>query len=225
VLDLTAEQFWQILRDDVRPAAMVEGLSFSFGKGRGGNIQRLREWTANSAVALHIVEPVTAVLTNLSVVPVSSSTIRWLLGHGRMRDAAICLGRPYLLEGTVVEGQGRGRTLGVPTANLQHADQLAPADGVYAARCAVAGKSYAVALSIGTNPTFADGRRQVEAHLIGFDGNLYGAILGIELVDWLRDQRKFPDVEALKRQIARDLNAVIVSASRQPQREIALAQI
>src|SRR5687768_13375013 len=104
VLNLTAEQFWQALRDEARPAHLVEGESFNFGKGRGGSIDRLREWSAGSPVRLHVVPPVTVPLLDLQIVPVSSSLVRWLVAHGRARDAAICLGRPYELVGPVVKG-------------------------------------------------------------------------------------------------------------------------
>src|SRR6478609_90084 len=91
VLDLAAEDFWAILRDEVRPRHMVEGGSFTFGKGRGGTVQKLREWSAGSGVNLRVIEPVEIALLDLTVAPVSSSLIRWLLGSGRVRDAAICL--------------------------------------------------------------------------------------------------------------------------------------
>src|SRR5688500_5097722 len=172
VLGLTAEAFWTILRDEARPTHVVEGSSFNFGKGRGGNIDRLREWSAASPIALHIVDAVTVPLLDLSVVPVSSSLIRWLLAHGRARDAAICLGRPYALRGEVVKGHQRGRTIGVPTANLDVNEQLIPGDGVYVGRGTVGAAAFPAAVSIGTMPTFGENRRQVEAHLIGFSGDL-----------------------------------------------------
>jgi riboflavin kinase/FMN adenylyltransferase len=208
VLNLTAENFWRILRDEARPAHLIEGNTFTFGKGRGGTIDRLREWSASSAIKLDIVAPVDAVLLDLTIVPVNSSLIRWLVAHGRVRDAAICLGRPYTLHGEVVRGFGRGRQLGVPTANIHCDDQLIPADGVYAGRCAIDGKTYAAAVSIGSLPTFEERKFQVEAHLIGYDGDLYGRTIDVELLDWVREQWKFDGVEALKRQIARDLEVV-----------------
>jgi riboflavin kinase/FMN adenylyltransferase len=208
VLNLTAEDFWAILRDAARPAHLIEGNTFNFGKGRGGNIDRLREWSAHSNIKLDMVAPVDAVLRDLTIVPVSSSLIRWLVAHGRVRDAAICLGRPYTLHGEVVRGFGRGRQLGVPTANLHCDDQLIPADGVYAGRCTIDGKAYAAAVSIGSLPTFEERKFQVEAHLIGFDGDLYGRAIDVQLLDWLREQWKFDGVEALKRQIARDIEDV-----------------
>jgi riboflavin kinase/FMN adenylyltransferase len=210
VLGLTAEQFWQIIRDEVRPRHMIEGRSFAFGKGRGGNIERLKQWAATSDVELHVLEPVEVALLDLQVVEVSSSLIRWLIANGRLRDAAICLGRAYSLNGQVVHGSGRGKKLGVPTANLKSDDQLIPADGVYAGRCAVSGATNSAANSIGTNPTFGDEVRQVEAHLIGFNGDLYGAELELEMVDWVREQRRFQSIETLVAQIKIDLARTLV---------------
>jgi riboflavin kinase/FMN adenylyltransferase len=223
VLNLTAEAFWAILRDEVKPRAMIEGDSFNFGKGRGGNIDRLREWSAGTDIQLQVVEPVKTALLDLSVVDVSSSLIRWLLAHGRVRDAAICLGRAYALRGEVIKGFGRGKQLGVATANLRCEDQLIPGDGVYAGRCPIDGKMWAAAVSIGSLPTFEERRFQVEAHLIGFEGDLYGKTLAVELIDWVREQRKFDSVEALRRQIERDLQATKALADLPPQRPIAAA--
>jgi riboflavin kinase/FMN adenylyltransferase len=220
VLDLTAEEFWRILRDDVRPSHLIEGSSFTFGKGRGGTIDRLREWTATGDVRLHVMPAVEVALLNMHVVPASSSIIRWLLAGGRVRDAAICLGRGYTLEGRVIHGAARGRELGVPTANLQCDDQLVPADGVYAGRCAIAGRIWPAAISIGTNPTFGDNPRTIEAHLIGFDGDLYGQTLRLELLDWQRDQRTFAGVEILKQWIARDIEGTLARASNDPSRPL-----
>jgi riboflavin kinase/FMN adenylyltransferase len=139
-------------------------------------------------------------------VEVSSSVVRALLAEGRAEDAAICLGRPYRLQGTVVRGFGRGRTIGVPTANLDCADQLIPAHGVYAARCSIDGTPYPVALSIGINPTFEPQRLQVEAHVIGFEGDLYDRTLAVDLTTRLRPQQKYSSKEELVAQIARDVD-------------------
>jgi riboflavin kinase/FMN adenylyltransferase len=197
VLNLAAEDFWAILRDEVRPAHMVEGGTFNFGKGRRGTIERLREWSEGTGVHLHVVPPVAVPLLDMRLMPVSSSLIRWLLANGRVRDAGICLARPYALEGEVIRGHERGRAIGVPTANLDCPEQMVPADGVYAGRCTVDGRTYPVALSIGTMPTFGENRRQVEAHLLNFSGDLYGRRLSVEVTDWVRDQWKFNGVEPL----------------------------
>jgi riboflavin kinase/FMN adenylyltransferase len=145
----------------------------------------------------------------LQVAPISSSLIRWLVAAGRMRDAAVCLGRPYMLRGPVVEGFRRGRTIGVPTANLRVTEQLIPAEGVYAGRCTLNGTAYPAAVSIGTMLTFGDNPPQIEAHLVGFSGDLYGQTIDLELVDWVRDQRKFAGVDALKVQLQRDIAASV----------------
>jgi riboflavin kinase / FMN adenylyltransferase len=220
LLDLSAEQFWQLLVSEVRPAHLIEGESFTFGKGRGGTLAKLRQWAVGSGLELHVAPSVHAVLLNLSIVSVSSSLIRWLISQGRVRDAAICLGRPYALEGTVVKGNQRGRTIGTPTANLDVTDQLVPADGVYAGRAVVDQITYRAAVSIGTLPTFDGATRQVEAHLLDFTGDLYGRSLCVELTDWLREQRKFSGIDALKVQIADDLIQVGRRAKLDPSREI-----
>jgi riboflavin kinase/FMN adenylyltransferase len=223
VLDLTAERFWEILRDEVHPSQLVEGKSFNFGKGRRGSVQRLVEWSAGTGVRVDVVEPVSVALLDFTVVPVSSSLIRWLLFHGRVRDAAICLGRPYVLEGPVVRGHQRGKALGMPTANLACADQLIPGDGVYAGRCEVDGRTFSAAVSIGTMPTFGENQRQVEGYLDGFSGDLYGRMLRVELLDWVREQRNFGGIEGLKAQLAKDLLTVRQRGMLAAERPIARA--
>jgi len=220
VLNLTAERFWHILRDQSRPAHLVEGNTFNFGKNRGGTIEKLREWAAGTSVQLHVVDPVQTVLTDMLLVPISSSVIRWLLSYGRVRDAAICLGRPYELQGVVVEGAKRGREMGVPTANMDCVDQLIPDDGIYAARVSVDGRTWPVALSIGTNPTFGQNPRTVEAHIIGFTGDLYGKMLRLEILDWLRDQQVFAHIELLKARITRDIEESLSRATFDPARPV-----
>jgi riboflavin kinase/FMN adenylyltransferase len=210
VLGVNAEDFYAILRDDARVAHLVEGVNFNFGRARRGNINVLREWCARDGIPLTIATEVTVQLTDLAVVPVSSSLIRWLIAHGRVRDAEACLGRPFSLDGRVVKGDQRGRTIGFPTANLQcdDADQLLPAPGVYAARCRFDDQSHLAALSVGTKPTFDGEAVAIEAHVLDFAGDLYGKPMTIELLAWVRDQQKFPSVEALKAQLTRDVEAV-----------------
>jgi riboflavin kinase / FMN adenylyltransferase len=222
VLGLTAEDFWAILRDQAEAADLVEGASFRFGRGAKGTIARLREWTATSRTKLHIVDSVQVPLLDLQITPVSSSVIRFLLAYGRVRDAAICLGRPYALFGEVGKGFSRGKQMGTPTANLRCNDQLIPADAVYAGRCAVNGKTYPAAVSIGTNPTFGENARQIEAHLIGFDGDLYGTTLTVELVDWLREQRAYSGVDPLMAQIKKDIVLTVATAAKDLAKPIAV---
>jgi len=223
VLDLSAEAFWALLRDQVRPWHMIEGGTFNFGKDRRGTIERLREWASQSQIQLHIAPSVSVALLNLSVVAVNSSLIRWLLGHGRVRDAAICLGRAYALEGEVVQGHRRGHAIGVPTANLKVHDQMVPLDGVYSGRTGVDGRSYAAAISIGTTPTFDERQFQIEVHLIDFHGDLYGKHLRVEIIDWLREQRRFGGVEPLKSQLKMDIAAAM--RDREHDSSVAIANL
>lgn len=205
VLGLTAERFWEALRERARPSHVVEGRNFNFGKDRTGTIDRLRDWCDAADVGLTVIEEVEVTLADYTVVPVSSTLVRWLVYHGRMRDVRSCTGRAYAIEGVVVAGFQRGRTIGVPTANLRVEDQLVPGPGVYAGTARVEGRAYPVALSMGTLPTFGESHPQVEAHLVGFDGDLYGQTLRVEIHDWVRGQTRFPGVEQLKRQLERDL--------------------
>jgi len=223
VLSMTARRFWEMVRDEIRPVAWVEGDSFTFGKGAAGTIGQLLEWSRGTGVSVHVVRPVQVVLMDMQIVPVSSTVARFLLSEGRLRDAAIVLGRAYGLVGSVVHGKHRGRTIGFPTINLDCADQLIPADGVYGGRCRVGDTTYPAAVNIGPAPTFGETTRTVEAHLIGFSGDLYGRTLQLELLDFIRDQRTFSGVEALGRQLSRDVEVAAGMKSFDPAR--ALAQV
>ena len=216
VLGLTAEDFWHLLRDGVRPAAIVEGETFIFGKARGGTMDKLRAWAGEVGIPVPTVGPVTVPLLDWYEPAVSSTLIRWLLLNGRARDAAICLGRPYAVRGTVVKGFQRGRTIGVPTANLDCGEQLVPAEGVYAGRSTIDGTTYPAAISIGRLPTFGDDRLQFEAHLVGYAGDLYGREIEVELVDWVREQWKFPGIDALKARLTADIAHVVRRSTLDP---------
>lgn len=220
ILSLRADAFWQLLAREIRASHLVEGEDFTFGKGAEGEINRLRAWCEGSSLALHVVAEVQTVLTNLHIVDVHSNLVRWLIEHGRVRDAAICLGHPYEIEGVIVKGLHRGKAIGMPTANFDLQAMAIPADGVYAARCRVDGRLYPSALSVGTLPTFGEHKRQVEAHLIGFEGDLYGRTLRLEALDWLRDQRKYASVELLKQQMARDLQLAASRLEMDPARPV-----
>ena len=213
VLNVSADDFWRMLRDRARPCHLVEGPDFTYGKGAAGNVETLRAGALDSGVDFRVVEPLQVTLPGLQVVGVSSSLIRWLIVKGRARDAAACLGRPYALRGVVVEGYRRGRTLGFPTANVDVGEQLIPADGVYASVAVVEGREYAAALSVGTAPTFTNARRQVEAHLLDFSGDLYGKTVDVKLVSWVRDQLKFPGVESLVERMRRDVELVALRSA------------
>jgi riboflavin kinase/FMN adenylyltransferase len=108
----------------------------------------------------------------------------------------------------VVTGDGRGRTIGCPTANLEALDQLIPGDGVYAGQTKLDGRTYACAINVGPAPTFETAQRRVEAHLLDFGGDLYGRTLRLAFVDFLRGQQRFASADALKAQLRTDIAAV-----------------
>jgi riboflavin kinase / FMN adenylyltransferase len=140
---------------------------------------------------------------------VSSSRIREALARGDARGAEALLGRPHCIEGRVVAGDGRGRTIGVPTANLQPANETLPAVGVYAAWCwpGPAATGTAAVVNVGRRPTFGGGAVSVEAHLLDFAGDLYGQPMSLSFVTRLRGERTFSGPEALVAQIHEDMGA------------------
>lgn len=208
LLSLSPEEFLAGVCGQWRPAAIVEGPDFRFGRDRAGSMDDLRRLQSRFGYEVEIIEPVERALTDHALVRVSSSMIRWLLARGRVGDAAILLGRPYEIETIVERGAQRGRGLGFPTANLANNGCLLPADGVYAGAAELPdGSVRAAAISVGTNPTFSDGRRVCEAHLLDFDGWSadYGWRIRLRFIAWLRDQIAFASLDALKAQIERDI--------------------
>ena len=137
---------------------------------------------------------------------VSSSRIRTLIAKGRVEEAAKFLGRPYSVEGVVIEGAKRGKSLlNTPTANLSTANELLPKDGVYAVKVRVGRKVYGGATNIGCNPTFKDKKFSFETHLLNFEGKLLGKTLRVEFISRIRDEIKFSKVEDLAAQIEKDI--------------------
>jgi riboflavin kinase/FMN adenylyltransferase len=210
LLSLTAEAFVeQVVVGRFQPRWMVEGSSFGFGRGRKGDVGLLRQLGTRHGFDVHVVEPVRLTVENDEQVLVSSSMIRDLVRRGLVRRAALCLGHPYALISQVVHGAQRGRGLGFPTANLRLVDdQLVPAAAVYAGRACVTEKTYAAAVSIGTNATFGGTTMSVEAHLLDYDGDLYDQTIRVEFLDRVRDQRKFESADALREQLVNDIDTV-----------------
>ncbi len=208
LLGLEAEEFIeQVVRRRFCPAHIVEGPSFGFGRGRRGTPELLSRNAAEFNCTVHIVDPVSVELNPGQSVLVSSSLIRRLILEGKVSEAAKCLGRNYALFGKVISGEGRGRTLGFPTANVDAMLQVVPADGVYAGRAVLGDDCYACAISIGNTPTFGVGARRIEAFLLNFDGNIYGAPMALEFVGFLRGQQTFASPHALIQQLERDVEA------------------
>ncbi len=199
VLD-AATFFEEVIHQRLAARALVEGVNFGFGRDRGGDVQTLAQLCGPAGMALTVVPPVL-----IEGQPVSSSRIRALLLAGDVGMAAQLLGRPHRLHGTVGSGAGRGRGLGFPTANLQELRTLAPGDGVYAARAHHGSGSWPAAVNVGPNPTFGERGRKIEAHLLGFSGELKGQPLALDFVRRLRDTRPFASAADLVEQLHRDI--------------------
>lgn len=185
-------------------AALVVGPDFRFGRGRTGDVAALQALCAPRGCAVHVESPVL-----LDGERVSSSAVRNALLAGELEHANRLLNRVHDVEGTVVQGDQRGRTLGFPTANLTTPGVLVPADGVYAVRVreldaapTSPGLLYGVA-NVGVRPTFGAGR-SIEVHLFDYDGSLYGRRLRVGFVARIRPERQFESVAALKDQIGSD---------------------
>jgi len=201
LLDLGAKAFFaRVIRDGFRARAVVEGENFGFGRDREGNVETLRQ-LCQQAEMNFVAVPAFAV----AGVPVSSSRVRSSLLRGAVAEAATLLGRPYRLRGVVGVGDRRGRTIGFPTANLDHAQTLLPGDGVYAVRVSVAAGTWSGAANIGPNPTFGEQARKIEIHLIGFQGDLYGQEIAVDFVERLRGTQRFDSVPALVAQLGEDV--------------------
>ena len=200
------ERFVQeILVERLGVEELVIGYDHGFGRGRSGDAETLRRLGARSGFDVDVVPPVAA-----GVNPVSSSRIRRLVAAGETQAAAAVLGRPYSIRGLVVKGDGRGKDLGFPTANLAGiaSEKLLPAAGVYAVWGVTRRGTYPGAMHLGPRPTFQGSPPSVELHLIDFEGDLYGEPLEIEVHSRLRDQSRFDSSEKLAAQIADDIDRI-----------------
>ncbi len=181
------------------------GGSFSLGYQREGTAAYLRELGKERGFTVREVEE----LVPWRGEPVSSSRIRRALAEGDIEEVNGCLGRPFRVAGTVIRGDRRGHTIGFPTANLEvWEQQLLPAKGVYATYAYLEGERHVAATNVGVRPTFGEPGLLVEAHLLDFDGDIYGQELALEFVDRIRDERKFSGLDALKAQIREDVAQV-----------------
>jgi riboflavin kinase/FMN adenylyltransferase len=204
VAGLSAERFVQeVLVDGLHARCVVVGEGFRFGRGRQGDVELLRRLGSELGFRAVAVDPVLH-----EGLPVSSTRIREALGRGDVALAAALLGRPHVLAGEVARGDARGRTLGFPTANLSAVEGLTPANGVYACHATLAsGAVVPAAVNVGVRPTFDGLQRRIEAHLIGFEGDLYGTRLIVGFVERLRGERPFPGRDALVAQLHDDVAA------------------
>jgi riboflavin kinase/FMN adenylyltransferase len=201
----TGEAFIHELAQDFgKIHSICVGADFVFGHKRSGNVALLKRLGAEMLFQVHGLAAV-----SLDGQVVSSTRIREMIRAGDFDAASQMLGRPYAICGRIVEGDRLGRQLGFPTANLDTANLILPPNGVYAASTKFNGQFYRVALNIGTRPTVAaQPQLRVEAHLLDFNGNLYGTELELELDAKLRDEHKFTSAAELRKQIQLDIAAV-----------------
>ncbi len=201
---LPAREFVQrYFLERLRVREVVVGHDYCFGRGREGNIDLLKDMGQRHGFTVQVVWAVEA-----DGAVVSSSLIRAMLRLGKVEEAARLLGRPYGVVGRVVQGKGRGaKLLGVPTANIRPENELLPATGIYAVRVRRGEETLLGAANIGTCPTFENGEFSLEVHLLDFSGDLYDENLGVEFVARLREERRFPSIEALAAQIHADIAA------------------
>lgn len=201
---INAEQFTRLVLSDVLGVRhLVVGDDFRYGTARAGDIESLRRAGKEHNFSVEVVNPV-----SLEGNRASSSAIRKALLDGKLQSANQLLGRDYDADGIVVRGAGRGRQIGIPTANIDVQGQLLPRPGVYA--CSVtlleSGERYMAATNLGTNPTFVDGGAlTLEPHLLDFDGDLYGQRLRVSFVKQIRSEKRFDGLEALLSQIHSDI--------------------
>ena len=192
-----------VLVDWLHVVEVWVGANFLFGHDRAGNFTVLRALGARDGFRAEKIDPV-----RYKDFVVSSTRIRRLVSEGRVDEAGALLGHHYFIDGTVTRGAGRGRELGFATANLCSENELPPPSGVYATMATIDGVVHPSITNIGMRPTFGDVERPIiETHIFDFDRDLYGRELRLSFLQRLRDERAFPDVDALRAQIDADIRA------------------
>lgn len=198
---VSAEDFAGALVERLGMHTLVGGPDLAFGRNREGSGEQLRNIGRRLGFRVLEVPPIEA-----SREAVRSSTIQRILAEGEVARAAALLGRPYGVQGVVVHGAGRGRQLGIPTANVAAPPNVVvPGNGIYAVRFHTSGQSLMGAASLGTNPTFGENPRTLEVHVLDFEGDLYGKIVEVEFIAYLRPEARFTSVDDLIRQMRDDV--------------------
>jgi len=190
----------RVLVEGIGVKEVYIGYDYAFGKGREGGIESLTAMGRTHGFAVGVVDAV-----KVGDTVVSSSLVRDLVSNGRVDEVTRYLGRFYSIEGNVVHGESRGRSLGFPTANIQTSNELLPAFGVYAVRSMVGGRTIEGVASLGVRPTFGEGPVSIEVFLFDYEGDLYGKHLEMSFIKRLRGEEKFPDADALVRQMHQDV--------------------
>lgn len=200
---LGARDFMQRITHMLALRELWVGYDFALGRKREGNLERLSDIGSEFGYTVH---PVAAFVEHDQ--PLSSSGIRAALAEGQVEAAAAMLGHPFSVDGMVVHGDQRGRTIGFPTANVDVSDlQFLPADGVYVCQVTFSNKRFGAVTNVGMRPTFDGLRRTVEAHLLDFSGDIYNQQVRVDFLHRLRGEQKFNGVQELIAQITRDAQA------------------
>ena len=199
---LTPEAFVSdILKNQLGLAGVVTGADFRFGKGRAGDGAALQSLGDQAGLKVKLIDVLS---DDAASEKFGSSAVRAALQDGDIKAVSHLLGRPWVVRGVAVEGQKLGRTLGFPTANMTLGDYIEPNRGVYAVRVTVDGATYPGVANFGRRPTVGADAPLLEAHLFNFEGDLYGKTLDVAFIDFLREERKFDGLDALKAQIEKD---------------------
>lgn len=201
---LTAGEFLESkVMPSLSPQELVVGHDFNFGAGRSGTLDFLRSWCTQRKIELTVQSPV-----QVDGERVSSRRIRELIGEGDVARAQLFLGRPFYLAGVVEKGAGRGRKLGIPTINIRLREFVQPRTGVYVSDTRIGGLHFRSVSNLGVSPTFGpDLEVKLETHIFDFDEIIYGQNVRVELLQFLRDEKKFSSVDELRRQIEVDMQA------------------
>ena len=201
ILKLTPEQFIELICDNLDLAYIIVGKNHSFGYNGAGTPELLRAAGLKRGFAVEIQEPV---IINKTVV--SSTLIRKLILDGNVKEAAVYLNRNFVVQGRVVHGDGRGKLLGYPTANVDiPAGMIIPPDGVYAVKVEIDKKFFTGLANIGNNPTFLGQSRRIETFILDFNAKIYDKIISTAFIDRIRGEVKFTNVEQLRSRIAEDV--------------------
>jgi riboflavin kinase / FMN adenylyltransferase len=217
IAQIEARDFVAYMHHHLKMERLKVGYDFAMGRGREGNVPALQKLGEEFGFEVEDIQPV-----KLDGRTVSSSFIRSLLQEGKVEEAARFLGRYYRLSGRVVSGEGRGRTMGIPTANLSLWEEtLVPAPGVYVTHVHTRGAVYGAVTNVGFRPTFepAPAAPRVETLLLDYSGDLYGEQISLDFLSRLREERRFPDAKSLLDQIDRDIQSaknVLASGPKDP---------
>ncbi len=198
----TAEQWVvEVMIEKLRVETLIMGYDFSFGRGGDGDAKHLIQLGRKYGFS---VEQVPALVIDGR--PISSSRIRRLIAAGEMALVMNLLGRPFHVTGEVIKGDGRGRQLGIPTANIDHEAAMLPHVGIYGGVVVTDGEYCPAAINVGCNPTFDQTRLHIEAHILDFEGDLYGKNIEVHFLRRLRDERKYQSADQLVAAIKKDID-------------------